>query len=104
MNENIISKLGLLSRFYIAGALAIANMTLVLVDYSFSKFNFEGYILIGTILNIIVIFFILKSIKCPNCKFKLFWSYFNNSKDKPEGYNPFEAQECPVCGFDPDKS
>lgn len=55
---------------------------------------------ISLVVGFIFPFLVLRSIKCPRCKSRFFWDYFNQV-GKNSYPNPLDCNSCPVCGYDP---
>jgi hypothetical protein len=52
---------------------------------------------------IAIVFLIFSLIKCPNCNYKIFWSWFINSRQHKNKGNPLTIGVCPNCNYDPDE-
>lgn len=99
--KGIIFSLGFGKHFYIAIILGIGLLLTAWFSYNQLPIGLQGYSFLAAILGIFFPFTILRRIKCPQCKFKLFWEYFNNSKKLPKDYSPFSSEKCPTCGYNP---
>lgn len=57
---------------------------------------------IGLIAGAVTPFIIMRTIRCPKCKTRIFWKYFNRIGKNPYP-NRLECNACPECGYDPEK-
>lgn len=50
----------------------------------------------------IVVFFTFNQIKCPKCKYNLYWNWFIGGRLRDYKRNPLMISACPNCNYDPD--
>ena len=120
---NIIYKLGFKRHLIFAYSLGYIAIFFGILLY-FENSSFYKYLEIKTVLFFRIIpfldlrlflfvvafglvgvsFFAFSIIKCPKCGYKIFWHWFNGSRENKGMKNPFLMAECPNCGYDPEKS
>jgi len=103
---NIIFLLGFKKHFYIGSLLLILTGLIIfyLLEYTSIYYEHTGIIFLIGITNMFVIpLYLFNKIKCPDCQYKIFWHYLNESKINKGKKNPFLISVCPNCAFDPSK-
>ena len=101
---NIIFLLGFRKNFYIGSTFAIVTGLIIFYLFEYTSIYYEhtGLIFLIGIINIFVIpLYLFGKIQCPNCHYKIFWNFFNQSRKNKGKNNPFLISICPNCGFDP---
>ncbi len=66
-------------------------------------FDFRLSLYIFAFIIIAIVFSIFFSIKCPECGYRIFWNWFNNSRGHKNKANPLTISVCPNCNYDPDQ-
>lgn len=101
---NIVFKLGYKVQLLMGFALLISVCGAALLSVNLESIDmaYAGYIwLFAFIFGVLLPFMIFRSIKCPKCKHRIFWEYFNGGKGPK--VNPLTVDKCPFCDFDPFK-
>ena len=88
-----------MKRIIFAFVLITTSFSFVYANYQYQFINDGIAFLVNLFIGIAVPISIVVSIRCPKCRFKLFWSYFNNPKSLPPEYNPFSSISCPKCNY-----
>lgn len=118
---NIISKLGFKKYYVGAYLLSFVAIAFYLSLYFYSSFYNILEIEVNSLLNnlsfldfrlllyvlgfttVAIVFYVFSLIKCPKCGYKIFWHWFNDSREHRGKGNPVLLTECPNCGYDPEQ-